>query len=100
MNSTKVVVFIVFPSRGPVSRMFRVPVACIGDEWPALQRLLSDNDAEYAFNERDENRTLWNIGVRLGVASGGVDDPVWKSYEVNGDATCGDIVGVLRGTGD
>lgn len=100
MDSAASVVFIVFPSRGPVRRIFRVPVAALGEDWPPLQRMLADHGAEFSFNDRAENRTLWHIGTRLGVASGGSDGPVWAQHEVIGDATQGDIVGVLCGTGD
>ena len=99
-NTPKFVVFVVFPSQGPMHRMFRVPVTAIGNEWPALQGMLADAREDYAFNDRNENNTLWIIGTRLGVTRGGTDGPVWEKYELTGDATHGNIVGVLCGAGD
>lgn len=89
-------VFVVSASSGTPLRVFAVPTHELSEEMADLEPVLS-NGVDLDFTARDECRVLWLIGQRLGVASGGNEQPDLARYECSGAVATGRIRAVITG---
>jgi len=93
------VIFLIVQSHGTPIRTFIVPVGKLMDEWSCIEPLLG-RKGDFAFDDRENHRTLWLIGQRLGVVQQGTESPDLAKYEQFGNCGRADICAYLIGTVD
>lgn len=89
-------VFVVSASSGTPLRVFAVPARELSEEMSDLEPVLC-HGVDLDFTDRESCRVLWLIGQRLGVVSGGDEQPDLAHYECSGAVATGCIRAVVTG---